>query len=77
MRFLNQYTLILLNLVPVLLNMDPVGPPYWANTTVEHGQNSVKNSARQCQTVPTASQEYGVTSKRPKNNDGIPAYPGS
>ena len=39
---------VLLDLGPVLLNYGPVSYPYQANTTVEHGQNSVK----QGQTVP-------------------------
>ena len=40
---------VLLYLVPVLLNLVPVPYPYWANTTVQHGQNSVKQ-CKQCQT---------------------------
>ena len=46
------YSLILLNLVPVLLNLVPMGPCIQANTTREHGQNSAKQcqtATRQCQ----------------------------
>ena len=42
MRFSKDGILVLLNLVPVLLNYGPLEPPYWANRTVQHGQNSAK-----------------------------------
>ena len=52
MRFPKTVIAVLLNLVPVLLNLGPVPYPYWANTVLEHGQNS----AKQCQTVTNQCQ---------------------
>ena len=64
MRFLNQYTLILLILGPVLLILGPVHTPIQANRTLQPGQNSAKLS----KTVRYTKQPLQYTSELHQNS---------
>ena len=64
MRFRKDGTLVLLNLVPVLLNYGPLEHCIQANTTVEHGQNSVKYRPT---ALTPASRLQGITELHQKD----------
>ena len=82
MRFLRHVSwnmTVLLSLGPVLLSLGPVITPVPGNQECHHCQNSAKtvpNRAIPLNQLQPATAETRVTSKRPKNNTLIRAYPG-
>ena len=82
MRFLkdvSQNVPVLLNLGPVLLNIGPVITPVPGNQPESLCQNSAKtvpNSDIPLNSMPSATAESRVTSKRPKNKPVSGTYLG-